>query len=413
MWIPKLTPNSASFALALLRIAVAVLILLSNEQDIARVVATRPLALHHHPEGLAWLGTAVPITPRSIGVAIRILQASAVLSLLGVWTRVSLSVLAVAFLYVFGAAELTGTVLHHMHLLWFVALLAVAGGPYALSMDAWARSRSVLVDDDAHRSTFTFTLVIARLWLGLVYFFPGMHKLTHGGMTWLSGETLRGQLYFKWYERGYAPSLRIDRAPALLALGSIAVVMIEIAMPFLLMHRRTRRLAAVLAISFHLLSSHFLDVLFPSLIACWVIALPPAPAPEEMPLGLFQKPLLLFVTLVTLGIVIQGVRGQTQSYPIACYPTFADPAARTITDLAVDVDGASFRLPRQRRQDEWGFVWRLAGRYGDPIDRDALESFARTVAPSSGHFQVFREEYDVRPEAHGAPPVERVLLLAR
>jgi len=387
----------------LLRIAVAILVLLSkNEIDVARVVVERPPAMWVIPEGLGWLPTL--ITPRAVSIAIRILQASAVLSLLGVWTRVALPVLAASFFYVFGVAQLTGTVLHDMHLFWFLALLAVARVPSRLSLESWAGGPKHV--DPKHAD---LTLSIARLWLGLVYFFPGFHKLLHGP-SWLSGATLRGQLYFKWFEAGAVPWPRIDRVPALLGAMACAVVLIELAIPFLLLKsRRLRLVAMALAISFHMGAGHFLDVLFPGLIACWVLAIGDAKFTRPR---LSSSPLSVFAGVFTLAIVIQGLRGQTQSYPFACYPTFAEPALKEISDLAVDDEGGqTYRLPLRRRQDEWGMVWRLGGLYGDPIDCDRLRAFARTLGVSTPS-RFYLEAYDLTPEKYGAPPVSRTLISA-
>lgn len=119
---------------------------------------------------------------------------------------------------------------------------------------------------------------------------------------------------------------------------------------------------------------------------------------------------------LTLAVIVQGVRGKTQAFPVACYPTFATPAPSEIVDLAVDVGDRTYRLPRRRRPDEWGMVWRLAGLYGDPLDRGALEAFARATAReafvgTSSGARVVVESYDVSPEAWGAPPRRRVTLL--
>jgi hypothetical protein len=54
-------------------------------------------------------------------------------------------------------------------------------------------------------------------------------------------------------------------------------------------------------------------------------------------------------------------------------------------------------------------VWRLAGLYGDPLDRRALEAFAGTAAGTerlerSSEARIVLEAYDVNPDAWSAPP---------
>jgi hypothetical protein len=372
--------------LRLLRIAVAIIALVSPEPAIARIVAARPRALWTVPEGLGWLGTIVPLDGTLIAIASALLRASAVLVILGVFRRAALACLAITLLYVFGAAQLTGTVTHDMHLFWFAALLA-----------------GMKKGEDDPRA-----LAFARLWLGLVYFFPGVHKLAHGGLAWVTSDNLVHQMYFKWYEAGgVAPWPRIDRVPHLINVVAAGVIVFELAMPLLVSFRRTRIVALVLGLLFHLSAGRFLDVLFPSLMACYVVLLPERR--ELRP----RRPSLVVPIAFTIAIVVQGARGQTQAYPFACYPTFATLAGDEIIDVvAVDPDSTAHRLARVRRQDEWGMVWRLAGLYGDPIDPERLRAFARSVGAGDDAI-VYGEAYDVRPEAWGSPPKRRWRLSPR
>ena len=360
--------------LALLRIAVAIVALVSPEPMIARIVADRSPALWTIPEGLGWMTAFV--APFPIMVATAILRASAVLAILNFFRRVALAILALALLYVFGAAQLTGTVTHDLHLFWFAALLAC-------------------VKDERDPRALAF----ARLWLGLVYFFPGVHKLAQAGFAWVTSDNLRNQMYFKWYEAGgVAPWPRIDQVPHLMGLLAGGVIAFEIAMPLLVSFRRTRIVALVLGLLFHLGAGHFLDVLFPSLIACYVVLLPERTSGTRTR----NRARTILAATFTAAIVIQGARGQTQAFPFACYPTFATLAGDEIVDLAVDVDGKTLRLPRVRRPDEWGLVWRLAGLYGDRVEPERLRAFARNLG-AGDHAVVYAEAYDV----WGSPPRRR------
>jgi hypothetical protein len=272
----------------------------------------------------------------------------------------------------------------------------------------------------------TWGVATARLWLGLIYFFPGAHKLRAGGIGWITGDGLVNQMHFKWFEAGDVPWPRIDQAPLLLSIAAGLVVAFELAMPSLVLWRKTRLVALAGGVVFHLSAGHFLDVLFPGLLACYVVLLPgerlrtrnAAPLPRGSAIG--RPPVLLGGVAVafTTAIVIQGARAQTQAYPFACYPTFEHGAPAEIVDLAVDVrstaggEPLTFRLPRVRRQDEWGTVWRLGGLYGDAIDPARLRAFASAAVPrdtlaSAASMSFVLEAYDVRPEAWGEPPRRR------
>lgn len=412
--------------LALLRIAVGTIALVSPEPAIAQVVASRPHAMWTVPEGLGWLGTIVPLDGSTLSFATAALRVSAGLAIAGALTRISLAVLALCLLYVFGASQLTGTVTHDMHLVWFAALLAVAPSGRALSLDGWARGAPIA--GEAASTESTWSVATARAWLGLVYFFPGVHKLAHGGLAWITSSNLRNQMYFKWYEAGgVSPWPRIDRVPYLVNAAAAGVVLFELAMPFLVLARRTRPWAIALGLFFHLSAGHFMGVLFPSLVACYVVLLPgdrivkamrAVTVSAETASRASRVALACVATTFGLAIVVQGARAQTQSYPFACYPTFATLAPDEIVDLAVDVTDdagatATFRLPNRRRQDEWGTVWRIAGLYGDPLDRAKLSAFAESVVPrgAPGRRRVFVEAYDVSPEAWSSPPRRRWAIL--
>lgn len=77
--------------LALLRIAVAIVALISPEPSLARIVAERPRALWTIPEGLGWLGTVIPLDASLVTIATAILRASAVLAVLGFFRRLALA----------------------------------------------------------------------------------------------------------------------------------------------------------------------------------------------------------------------------------------------------------------------------------------------------------------------------------
>ncbi len=94
-------------------------------------------------------------------------------------------------------------------------------------------------------------------------------------------------------------------------------------------------------------------------------------------------PALLFGSTVLVLAIVQGLRGQTQAWPIACYPTFAAIIGGTLPDLFVDVETENRGRVRftgrergPRTQAEWGRVFRISGVYGSPLDAQALRRHA-------------------------------------
>jgi len=431
-------PRSA-WPLALLRVAVCTIILISPEPRQALELAARPSELWLAPAGLAWFLPLFAWFAPQLWLVARILQASA---LLGLWTRASLAVLALSFVLLFGGAQLSGAVLHDMHLLWFLLLLLVSPSARVFSLDAWAEGGAWL--SAAPSAAAALGSHFARALLGLVYFFPGLHKLLDSGPGWAASANLRHQLWLKWFQAGGSlPWPRIDRFPSLLAAGGAGVLLFELSFLPCLVWRKGRVLALSLGLCFHALTQHFLYIPFASLWGCYVLlwdgprsradAGVVQPAASSRP-AVSAWAVTLVGSMLVLLVAVQGARGETQSWPFACYPSFSEPAPSTIADLAVEVQSpdGSLRMLREgplpapggqppnagRTPAQWSRVWSLAGLYGAPISPSRLNAFARELAQrqtgaplASGSIARFwLETYATDPESYGTPPLARVRL---
>jgi hypothetical protein len=427
--------------LALLRVAVCLIILISPEPQRAQQLAEGPAELWLAPPGVRWLLPFFSAVAPHLWLFRRVLQASALLALLGLWTRLSLAVLALTFVITFGGAQLSGAVLADMHLLWFVMILLVTPSGRALSLDAWSNGEPLV--HAAPSSAAALGTRFARLLLGLVYFFPGVHKLLDAGLAWASSSNLQRQLWLKWFQAGgVVPWPRVDHWPLTLEVGGAAVLIFELGFVFgaCSPRRRHRALAASTGLSFHALTQAFMLIPFSSLWGCYLVLLdgPPRMPAESSALTPASRaacgegrtvpwPVLLVGLGLTIAVVLQGVRGQTQAWPFACYPTFASLAPDTIADLALDLESTDGRhqtlrigpLPPHggRPPRAWSTVWELGGAYGNPVSPARLAAFARDLVrhePAAGARPVsarfYAEAYATRPEAYGAPPLSRRLI---
>lgn len=415
--------------LALLRIVVPLVIVCSPELYDAQRLAASPELLHFVPEGLG----AVAKLPLGPGI-VRALQvmafSSAATAMLGWASRASMLVLTVSAGLVFSLTQRQGAVVHDMHLFWMCALLAASPCGDAWSLDAWGKRRP--------RASIRYgvPLMTARVLLGLVYFFPGLHKLRVSGLAWMSSANVLGHMHAKWLEHGEVPLLRIDRAPLVCAAGAAFVILFELSFLFLAVPKRTRPLAMVCGLVFHFSTQLFFFITFTSLWACYAVLVdgswlerierrfvaPKAEGAPGAPTGRLSPSVLVGIALVSL-VAVQGARGMTQAWPFACYPTFSHVQPDSIPDIAVEVTtigGEQLRVTgrerRARSQAEWGRVFRLSGAYGEPIDRDALGTYARrTIAgietePSSP-VRVYRVDAPTAPERWSEPPRGGVLLM--
>jgi hypothetical protein len=206
--------------------------------------------------------------------------------------------------------------------------------------------------------------------------------------------------------------------------GALGALVFEVSFVVLIFFRRGRWIAAIAGLLFHWATQYFLYIPFMGLWLCYVVLFDFGPAAgsfKGVSAGRQWRVIAAVGGSLVAAAGVQGIRGETQSWPFACYPTFEQIAPATITDLAIEVrrpDGTQvvLREPFARRQQTWGTVWRLLGLYGEPVSTASLEAFAQDLArrqavslePSQLHF--YAERYATAPESYGAPPLSRVLV---
>jgi hypothetical protein len=342
--------------------------------------------------------------------------------------------MTLAAYYLFALSQLSGAVWHDMHLLWMGALLAASPCDEALAYDR----RGEPAAPDSTR--YGLPLLVARLLLGCVYFFPGFHKLATSGLAWALSDNLRNQMWWKWAEHGTAGALRVDRVPWLLHAGGLFVLAFELSFPVLALSRRARPWLAVAGVVFHVLAGALFRIPFVSLWALYVVLVDPRGLrPRAAKAGAAQESLTssrlaaaagpaLRITPITAvvgaalvaGALVQGARGQMRSFPFACYPTFQWMVGTEMPDLVVEVettDGRRVALPHARdpagyrTQRQWGEIWSLAGVTG-PVSSARLRAYydevrrvepARSLAAGAVRARFYRSHVSVVPEQRGAP----------
>ena len=399
--------------------------------------ARMPAALLHAPYGLTWFTSLLPSLGPVAGVLVLSFYVSATFLLVGLYTRVAAIALLVVGFVVLAAAQLTGAVLHDMHLLWFVALLACARSGDALSLDAWFRAPAELPHWRRALGAQELTaeawqvLVFARTLLGVIYFFPGLYKLQTSGLAFALSDNLANQMHAKWLENDALPFFRIDLHPRLLAVTGLGTLAFELSFIVLVHVGRRMRIALGLGgLLFHLGIHLFMFIPFASIWLCytclgsarispWISWRSPATRTARWR----AAPLLVVGAALTVANVERGMRGATQAFPFACYPTFAERVADVLPDLravAVDASGAEVLVPLgrdaqgRRTQEQWGQAWSVAGLYGSPFSMQRFESYLRAetarpnVAKSMQHAHIVRVErvlVRTAPETRGEPPV--------
>lgn len=411
-------------ALAALRVVVCALILISPELHQAPRLASRPDLLTFVPEGAGWFA-ALHLTPSSAGALRVVALSSGVLALLGYRSRAALALLTLSAMPLYALSQLSGAVLHDMHLFWFSGLLALSPCGDAWALDSWGARPKRPAREYAIPAAF------CRALLGAIYFFPGLHKLLESGWQWGSAPNVVAQMHAKWFQMAEVPAWRIDHYPAWCSLGGHGVLLFELGFFALATWRKTRALALLSGLCFHFSTQAFFFIPFVSLWACYVVLVPwerwrrrpPAVAREEKASKFSLLPATVFGTVLLSLVVVQGLRGQTQAWPIACYPTFAGTIGDTLPDLLMEAElhGERVRFTGRERgprsQAEWGRVFRISGAYGTPPDTAALRQHALTSAERAGVLltpgatvRIFRADYATPPEQWHRPPQNPVLL---
>jgi hypothetical protein len=293
--------------------------------------AAQPPTLRVMPPGWQWLAGALPIDAAVASGARWLVVGFGVCAALGVGTRLTSKVAAIAALYLLGVPSFFGKILHADHALVMMTLvLAAAPCGDALSLDRlWLRQRGR--PEPAPSAAYTLPVRLCWLLLGTIYLFPGIWKVWEAGDLWLSGERLLWELQDEWGQRkGFVPPARIDQYPWLLKLLGTATLIFELGFFFALFQKQARIVAALSAVAFHVGVRLFLGIRFyeylPLILLIdfrWPVPAPSegtasAPAPQRSP-----WPSAVIGGALLLGQFFVGF-AQIDSWPIAMHPKFSE-----------------------------------------------------------------------------------------
>jgi uncharacterized membrane protein YphA (DoxX/SURF4 family) len=432
--------------LAVCRAVVCALVLGSSELWEAQKWLRDGQLLRAPPASLAWALPALDaLTPTTLTALQGVAALCTLLGLVGFRARVSLGLATLCALVLFALPHFSGGPRHSMHLVWFLAVLALAPSGAALR---WPWLNDEQRPAPGRALAVTLSLWALRALLAVSYFFPGWWKLREAGLAWALSDNLQHQLYWKWCQFGQTPSPRIDQYPALLEAGALGVMLFELAFPLLIvLGLRGRIAAAVLGLAFHWSAQRFMFLPFSSLWGCYVVLIDwrgwwqwlgdGYATTHRVPLAALIRsrrlrrpsPALVALALGSLliagGAFVQGARGVMHSYPFACYPTFQWRTGRSMPDLWISVEqGGQTRwlkdspaLGGQRPQPRWGMAWRAAGVYGDEPSRERLIAYYRALPgavrgplESGDTVRFYRASLDVTPSCSEHAPSQLELL---
>lgn len=401
--------------LAVFRIVFALVFLSARDLwEAPRWAALAP-SVRSPPPGSEWLLDVVPLSEDAVRIGVLLLAAALVAGAIGLFTRTAFALATLLGLWILAVPQLAGFVFHEHHLIWFSALLAASPSGDALSVDAWRRRGRL----ETPPPSAAYGIPIRAVWvtIAIIFFFPGLWKLLESGPAWIWSDNLRNHMYAKWIQfDDFEPLFRIDRYPLLVRLAALLVVTFELSFPVLISFRRTRPLAALAAIGFHLGTRAFMGLDFSLLYGCYVVFLDLGPLlsrfiPTGAPEGRRLLAPALMGGVILAGAGIAGAAGNMGGWPFACYPTFQWIAKAEMPVLAVELvmsDGSiEETLLDEGSQRTWALRWSLAGALERPPDKDRLRAYRDELAqdPEIGrrvrraeHIRFFRAYVSTIPE---------------
>jgi hypothetical protein len=302
-----------------------------------------PRAMRVNLPYMGWFIQNIPINPSLYHYATLAAIICAICICLGLFTRFMLIVNIPLGIYVLGVPFFFGTLFHTQVWVWFPAILAFSSCSDALSLDAiikkWRGNYQTPGLHPKYRVPFNF------IWLlfGIIYFFSGIGKLSHGGFAWALGPSMVNQVQIEWAQwYGKMPGIRIDHYPNLLHAGGMIVILFEIYYPFLIFTAAGRLIAFFGGLTLHKTLQYFIYIGFKDLQLTYVsyvnwqwfvdrfrqqmLKIPLAKVPSFNFRDLLQlKPYRNVFIIGTLLYVVNFTFGllNINSWPFSAYPTYS------------------------------------------------------------------------------------------
>ena len=357
----------------------------------------------------------------------------ALLGCLGLFTRFSLGTAALLGCYLLALPGLFSKIVHYHHVVWFLALLACSPCHHALSLDSWIQARRGKRFPNSRQTGYAPALKLIQIHIAVIYFFPGLWKLTlHGIPEWCWSDNLRNILFWHWryeihMETGWTPLWRIDRQPWMLHWGALSAILFELAMPLLVLWRRGRTPAVSLAVLFHLFNYYLLKLGFWHVLVCdfclidWrrlQLRLGRGREPVQAPAPRAGTAVLVLGAILVVLNGYCGMRNVLDSWPFTCYPTLSELRAPNSRELQVQVqreDGSWHDLPLHPLEGffQWARFHRTeTNLLRDPSRLPAFWIVLRSSLPQPVRaVRFYANVVSTIPEEAANPPLEHRLLL--
>lgn len=253
--------------------------------DLITRIASLPAGLQYPPQtGLPRIGVLAAwafwpqhlVDAGTIHLGVTVMKWAAVAGAIGFFSRSSAALVSILFLLAWGRLQWYGKVDHVHHLVWFALILMLSPSGDALSFDsvraAIKRARDGVTSPPLPGQRYGTPLALCMLLVGVLYFFPGLWKISRSGLDWVFSDSPKFMMQTEWKLYGdWLPLFRFDQYPALYHSGALFTLLFELTFIFLLLFRRTRWWAPLLGFGFHWMTYFTLNIEFETLRNCYVL----------------------------------------------------------------------------------------------------------------------------------------------
>lgn len=326
----RFAPSANARSLAVLRIATAVAALPTAWAWARSDWRLIPRELWYPPRGTGWAVDLVPISSGLLKAAGVVFLISVLGVLVGYRARWAAGLAVVAGLYAGWIPHFAGKVNHNHHIIWFLALLALAPCDDALAL---RRGRN-----DRPPEAYAMPALAGVLVLGIIYLSSGIPKLMTG-MDWAFSDNVRNLMWNMWWEKQHSVPLPVDEWPVVYQAFGAATIAFEVLFLPAALHPRTRRWIRWIGLGFHLAVRLVLAINFWTLAILYVVLFDWDPnTPKATPRNterVSMAPFILVIAIATGAFTIPA------GWPLSAYPGFAGIARPVYTDYElVSNDGA-------------------------------------------------------------------------
>lgn len=278
-----------------------------------------------------WYLDLVNLNPQQYTIIARMGSVINLLIAIGLFTRMFLILNFIGVFLIIATPNFYGKMFHQHLWIWIPWVLTFSRCYDVLSCDSWISRLRGGASSINSSPEYSFPVRLIWLLFGLVYFFPGFHKLWNAGFDWAFSDAMLNQIFVEWNQHyGWRSVLPIEHFPNITKAGGFSVILFELAFIFLLFTRKTRKIAVIGGISFHVITGLTLRIWFPPVLCMYIFFVDWASvfpvkkslkSDEPASKNVMQISLIVLFSMLVSGNVLCGFLG-VYSYPFTTFPGY-------------------------------------------------------------------------------------------